>query len=306
MIEDIDVLPYPDRPEIRSPHYRMATKWNFKKPFATVVTSRGCPYLCRFCNVHNMFGRKVRYRSVDNIMGELRELYYKENVRDIIFYDDTMTVNKKRLHELCDRIINEGMKITWGCYSRVDAITDELAQKIKNAGCRMISFGVESGSNEMLKRMKKGITVEQSLKAIKICKKYGIETSVSVVVGFPGETHETIRQTEIFLTKLSPLFVAIFRLIPYPGSFLFDEYLKQENIQMLPVCEFANIESDSVLRIDGIAEDELNESVRQMYRKFYLAPSKMLEHLFRLIRNPRLFVSYMRAAYWATFQRMKM
>jgi len=175
---------------------------------------------------------------------------------------------------------------------------------MKQAGCRMISFGVESGSNYMLKKMKKGITVSDSFNAIKICNKVKIETSVSVVVGFPGETKRTILETKIFLKQLNPLFVTIFRLIPYPGTVLFEDYLKQQGKKKLYINEFESI-GERFLRIPKISDNDLSKAVYKMYLSFYASPKKLIDHLVRVFSNCHLFKGYYRAFLWLVKQKMK-
>ncbi|MBF0207649.1 MAG: radical SAM protein [Oligoflexia bacterium] len=303
-IENLDQLPFPTRDCVFYPNYDMPTKWNFKKPFATIITSRGCPFNCIFCDIQSMMGRSVRFRNVEDITLEIKELIHKYEIRDIIFYDDTLTVSKKRILELCDRIINEKLNISWGCYSRVNAIDNEIALKMKQAGCRMISFGVESGSDFILEKMKKGIKAEDSINAVKICKKHGIETSVSTILGFPGETRETMKITKDFLLKLNPLFVTVFPLIPYPGTILYEKYLKQNRIDRLPIPAFIELGEVRSLKIDGLSSQEINKSVFDIYKKFYFRPKKLLEHFIRVITNRNLIRSYVLAVYWLFLQKI--
>jgi len=303
-ILNIDLIPFPSREVINYPNYRMPTKWNFKGPFATVITSRGCPFLCKFCYVHKMFGRKVRFRSVDNIIKELKVLIQNFGIKDIIFYDDTLTLNKERIVNLCNRILIEKINISWGCYSRVDTIDEDIVQIMKKAGCRMISFGVESGSDEILKRMGKGITVEDSINAISICNKHKIETSVSVLVGFPGETVKTIIDTKQFLKRLDPLFVSIFRLIPYPGTILFNYYLEQVGKKKLLISDFEKI-NESYICLKTISNKNIINSLKKMYIVFYMRPKKLKDHLIRTISNAHLLKGYFRAMLWVINQKMK-
>jgi anaerobic magnesium-protoporphyrin IX monomethyl ester cyclase len=292
-IQNLDSLDYPTREASNQTHYELPIKWALKKPFATVITSRGCPFSCTFCNVHETFGRKVRFRSTENIMEEIRDLKIRMGIKDIIFYDDTLTVNKERVLKLCHHMIEENLQITWGCYSRVDTIDRELAETMKRAGCRMISFGVESGDENMLSRMQKGITLQQSLNAIQICNRCKIETSASFVVGFPGETALTIQKTKEFTAKLDPLFAAFFNVTPFPGTPLYDDYLKQENRQRLKITEFQNLSSKISLKISDMSETEIQKSIRNLYYAFYFNPKKLLQHVFRILSNFSLLRKYL-------------
>ena len=304
LIEDMDSIPFSSR-EISNDNYHLPVKWNFREPFAALVSSRGCKYNCAFCDVYRTFGRQVRYRSVKNIVKEIKYLKGKFKVKDIIFYDDTFTTDRERVIDFCQRIIEEGLMISWGCYSRVDTIDRELAILMKQAGCRMISFGVESGSQEMLKKMKKGVTLEKSLAAIDLCNRIGIQTSASFVIGFPGETTGSIAKTKYFSVKLNPLFAVFFRLIPYPGTMLYKEYLKQQRRDNLKIDEFQELGRSRVISLPGIAEEDLTRSIKNMYLAFYLNPKKLIQHAFRTFRFPRLWGGYLKSIYWAWVMKFK-
>lgn len=305
LIQDLDTVPFPSRDISNSSNYHLPVKWNFREPFAAIVTSRGCKYNCAFCDVHMTFGRLVRCRSVKNIIAEIKYLKREFDVRDIIFYDDTLTINRQRVLELCQAIIEERLRISWGCYSRVDAIDREITVAMKQAGCRMISFGVESGSGQMLKLMRKGITLERSLSAVGLCNKIGIQTSASFVIGFPGETTETILQTKSFVKKLNPLFATFFRFIPYPGTPFYKEYLKQENLDNLEIGQFQELGGARVIKIPGISEENLIKCIKNMYLTFYLNPKKLIQHGLRILRFPRLLGGYIKSIYWACVMKFK-
>lgn len=239
-----------------------------------------------------MFGNIVRYRSVENVIDEIKTIVNDHNISDFIFYDDTLTLNRSRLLLLCNTICSENLKISWGCYSRTNAIDNEMLATMKQSGCRMIAFGVESGDDEILKKMKNGITTKDSLNAIKMCKKFKIETSASFVIGFPGESKKTLKTTIKFIKKLDPMFMTIFRLIPYPGSTIYTLYLKQEKKEHLSLDDFEHIETEHYIQIDGFSKNDLDKIVKKTYLKFYFSPKKIFDHLKRCIVSPNLLPSY--------------
>jgi len=269
-----------------------------------MITSRGCPYQCQFCDVHELFGRKTRYRTVDNVIEEMRMLSIEYRVKEIIFYDDTITIDRERVMELCERMIKEKLDISWGCYSRVDRIDDEMSKIMKRAGCHMISMGVESGSDEMLTKMQKGITIEQTRNAFKILKKNNIETSASFIVGFPGETRQTLQKTKEFVKEIDPTFALFFRLIPYPGTSLYSRYLKEENLTGLNIQQFKELGSKRVVPIDNISEEELQRIIRNLLFTFYFRLGKLFQHLLRISSFFRI-KGYLRGLMWLIFQKRR-
>jgi len=169
-----------------------------------------------------MCGKSFRTRSPKNAVDELQWLKDEHGADLIAFYDDTFTYDQQRASEICEEIRRRHLNLPWDCRTRVDRISPEILAKMEAANCRLIHFGVESGSQEMLNAMKKGTTVEQNAKGIKIAKDAGIAVAISVVVGYPGETENMLRATFNFIRKTSPDYVYVCRAIPYPGTELLD------------------------------------------------------------------------------------
>src|SRR3989344_6087684 len=163
-------------------------------PFAHMITSRGCPYRCVYCD-RSVFGNRFRSQSPERVIKEIEFLVEKYGVKEIKFYDDTFTMDMERVSKICDLIIEKGIKITWSCSTRVDRVNKELLMKMKKAGCWQIDYGLESGDQRMLNIMKKGITLEQSRNAAKWTKEPGIRLRAFIILGMPGETNESIRNT---------------------------------------------------------------------------------------------------------------
>ncbi|HLA51394.1 MAG TPA: radical SAM protein [Thermodesulfobacteriota bacterium] len=185
-----------------------------RRPFATVLTDYGCPYHCSFCVIETL---GFKQRPVDNVIAELR--YLKTlGFREIYFNDQTFGIKRTRAEELCDRIAKEGLGFGWVCWSRVDVINEELLKLMKGAGCHTILFGVETASEKSLKSMGKGYTLREVEETFRLCKKYGVRTLATYILGLPGENKKDIIKTIEFAIKLDSDFVSFNTLIPRAGT----------------------------------------------------------------------------------------
>ncbi len=212
-IENLDDLPHPAYNHFDLRGYKFTGKM-----YLPIITSRGCPFNCAFCLASKMCGRGFRARSPKKVVDELEWLRDSYAADAFAFYDDTFTFDKKRAFDICQEIIDRHVDLPWDCRTRVDQVTVEMLQKMKRANCKLIHYGVESGSQKMLNLMKKGTTVEQNARAIKLTKEAGIGAAISVVVGYPGETPEMLKQTVDFIEKTKPDYVYMCQAIPYPGT----------------------------------------------------------------------------------------
>jgi radical SAM superfamily enzyme YgiQ (UPF0313 family) len=199
-LEDLDELPVP------------ANYFKYKR----IITSRGCPGRCIFCDTPYLWGQKVRLRSTGNVVDELEILNKKYGLSSFIISDDTFTFDKNRTIEICKEIIRRGLKITWDCRSRVNFVCEERLRWMKKAGCVIVSYGIESGSQKILNNLKKGITTEQIKKAAALTRKFGFKLNYFIIVGSPGETDDTIRETMKLIeeTKPTSIFAYIMQLTP--------------------------------------------------------------------------------------------
>lgn len=193
---------------------RLRKKFNIQHAkFAPVITSRGCPGKCTFC--FKMFN-KIRFRSAENVVNEIKQLYIKHHIRHIRFCDDTLNINEKRLQDICRLIISENIKIAWDTSIRAYPLSLETAQLMKESGCIKVSVGVETGSTSLMKSMKKGIGPQKVIDAFDICKKAGIPIFANIIVGLRGETKETINETYQFLKRIEPDYTLVSILLLYP------------------------------------------------------------------------------------------
>jgi anaerobic magnesium-protoporphyrin IX monomethyl ester cyclase len=219
-IGDLDILPVPAR------HLLPISRYLAMGFPVSIITSRGCPNQCIFCLGWRMVGRKVRYRSPRLIVNEIEEIISYGFTR-INIADDLFTSNKARVRAFCDEIKRRGIKISWSAFARVNTVDAGVLAIMREAGCDTVSFGIESGNAEMLKRMKKGITMEQAVKAVQACKESGVNVFASFMIGLPGESPETIADTHTFAEGLG-IDYGIHLLAPFPGTTLREEQEKYD------------------------------------------------------------------------------
>ena len=212
-IQNLDALPFPAYKYIQMKRYRITGM-----KLLPIISSRGCPFQCSFCVASQMFGAKYRARSSKNVLDELEWLKNEYNAEGIAFQDDTLTFDKKRALEIRDGMIERKLKLPWGCSSRADVVTKEVLAKMAKAGCDEICFGVESGCQRIRDSLKKKVTTEQCENAIKWAKEAGIFVTVSVILGYPGETKETLRESLEFVRQVEPDDVWLCHATPYLGT----------------------------------------------------------------------------------------
>lgn len=212
-IADLDELPDPARGLLPLGRYRA-----LGMPIS-LITSRGCPFKCIFCVGRKMVGSRVRYRSSGKVADEM-EYLNTLNFHQINIADDLFTANRKHCLAVCDEIVKRRLKLRWTSFARVDTVSEEILTKMKAAGCSAVSFGIESGNPQILKTIKKGITREQVVEAVNMCRRAGVTPYASFILGLPGETPQTIKETMDFGEQLKELGLAFgFHLLaPFPGT----------------------------------------------------------------------------------------
>jgi radical SAM superfamily enzyme YgiQ (UPF0313 family) len=227
LIENLDKLPLPDRGLLPLGRYRA-----LNMPIS-LTTSRGCPFKCIFCVGRKMVGARVRYRNPEKVVDELQYLSTL-NFHQINIADDLFTANKNHCLAVCDEIIKRDLKLTWTSFARVDTVSDDVLTRMKAAGCNAVSFGIESANLQILKTIKKGITLEQVEAAVGMCKRARVTPYASFILGLPGETPQTIEETMNFGKKMKRLGLAFgFHLLaPFPGTEV-REYCDQYGIHIL-------------------------------------------------------------------------
>ena len=294
LIDDLDSVPLPDRTLLPYKKYNsLIAKAN---PVSIMITSRGCPFKCTFCDRPHL-GKKFRVRSADNVADEFEQCY-RLGIKEILVYDDTFSINRQRVIDICNKLIERKIKIYWGIRTRVDTVDEEMLRLLKEAGCVRVNYGVESGDDEVLKRLNKGITLEQAEEAFYLTKKYGMDALAYFMIGCPGETEETIRETLEFAKKLKPTYVHFTILMPYPSTTVYYDALANKIIKKDIWREFAK-NPVSALEIpvyeENLTRGELIKLLNDCNRKFYFRPSFIARELFKK-RTPAQFYREARAA----------
>jgi anaerobic magnesium-protoporphyrin IX monomethyl ester cyclase len=252
-------------------------------PFALVVASIGCPFGCRFCVAGAM---AYRYRNIDNVVEELEDLRAL-GVREIMFNDPTFTVSKKRVLEMCGRMVEKGFDFSWVCNAHLATLDDETAAALRKAGCHTLMIGVESGEEEILAASNKKITKAEAVEAFRTARRAKLRTLAYFIIGLPGESRESARRTIDFAKELNPDFASFTVLTPDIGS-----PLRQESIEQgLLDPEILTFDSTAppVFSSGGMAIQEIWKMRQQAVRSFYLRPSYLFKKLFG-IRSVRDFV----------------
>jgi radical SAM superfamily enzyme YgiQ (UPF0313 family) len=277
---DMDDLPIPDR-SLLPKGIDYFNPVVMKVPYTTMQLSRGCPGQCIFCTAPSFYGRKIRMCSTERAMEELRQIKAL-GYREVFFRDETFTAYRKRNVELCEAMLREGLGLSWIANARTDMIDRDMMVMMKKAGCHLLKFGVESGSNEMLKTYKKGVTCEHAEEAFRLSNEVGIDTHAHNVLGGPGETLETIEETIRFNLKIKPTTASFGILTPFPGTQLFDDVRKKmgdigdgtdSNLDNLHVTGFF---SEAICGIDGTT---LSKKIVEAYRRFYMRPGYLLKRI---------------------------
>lgn len=280
-LKDLDHLPFPARH--LTPYKDYASLLTKQKPVTTMITSRGCPYKCTFCDRPHL-GKIFRKRSAENVMAEM-ELCQNMGIKEILIYDDTFTANRKRVIDICHLLIEKGIKIKWDIRTRVDTVDFELLKLLKKAGCTRIHYGVEAGTEKILKVLNKDITIPQVIKTFNDTKKAGIETLAYFMIGSPTENLEDINQTLELAKKLKADYVHFAILTPFPATEIYTRGLKKGIFKHDYWQKFASLPDPNFIPpfwTENFSREELINLLFRLHQKFYLRPSIAVKEIFKL------------------------
>ncbi len=270
-VQDINDLPVPLHEALPLKKYVMPM---IKGPFTFIVTSRGCPAGCTFCIKHVSYQASVRVRSPEKIMEELWALK-KLGINNVHMYADLFTVNREQVIDLCRRMIDEKINIRWTANSRVDYVDEEMLGLMGKAGCWFMSWGIESGNEEILKHAHKGISREKVERALLWSKKAGIKNWGYFIIGLPGETEATIRDTIDFAKSL-PLDIALFHIAaPHPGTPFFYEVVREGWFRPGTRWEQVDMDKETVLNYPGLSTQQLMYWQKRAFREWAFRPGPM-------------------------------
>jgi anaerobic magnesium-protoporphyrin IX monomethyl ester cyclase len=286
-IADLDEMPMPKHELLPLEKYRMPM---IKGPFTFVVTSRGCPAGCTYCIKHVSYQYSTRLRSPKLLMEELWGLK-EQGINNIHMYADLFTVNREQVMELCERMIEEEIGIRWTCNSRVDYVDEEMLRQMGRAGNWLISWGIESGNEQILKHARKGAYPDKAERALRWAKGAGIKNWGYFIIGLPGETEETIRETIEFAKKL-PLDIALFHVAaPYPGTPFFFEVVKEGWFRKGTRWEQVDMDKGTVLDYPGLSAERLLYWQKRAFREWAMRPGPMMTYLKMLMSDRSTFKS---------------
>ena len=271
-IPELDDLPIPKHELLPLDKQRMPM---IKGPFTFIVTSRGCPAGCKYCIKHVTYQNTVRVRSAENVVEEL-EYLGQLGITNIHMYADLFTVNREHVVSICNLILERGLKIRWTCNSRVDYVDEEMLALMGKAGCWMISWGIESSNEMILKRARKGYKKEQAFKALRWAKAAGIKNWGYFIIGLPGETEDTIRET-IDYAKQLPVDIALFHIAaPYPGTPFFYEVVENNWFRPGTKWEEVDMDQSTVLDYGNLTAEQLEYWQKRATREWSVRPGPIL------------------------------
>ena len=282
-ISNLDDLPIPDRSLIDLNFYNPIPSMYKRLPATSIITSRGCPYSCTYCFEAGELSQKYRRRSPLKVIEEIEYLVENFGIREIAFWDDEFILNKKWVFSFCDLIRLRNINISWSCFGRVGNVNPELLRKMADSGCWSISYGIESGNQELLDFIKKGFTIKQANDAIKWTHKAGIETRCSFMLALPGESPEMGQKTIDFAIELDVDYAQFFATNPLPGTPLYEDSQKLGTY----IPDVDNYGFSRPFRAPFVPyaykdEKQILDLVRKGHRKFYFRPGYLLKALKRI------------------------
>jgi anaerobic magnesium-protoporphyrin IX monomethyl ester cyclase len=278
-IGNLDKLPFPAWHYINFKYYTLPF---YDRPFLLLATARGCPYRCTFCSAKPYYGGKLRFRSPKKVVDEMEYAVNNHKINEFLMWTEGFTINNEYAISICKEILDRKLKVNWVCNSRVDTVTENLLDYMKKAGCWMIGYGVESGSQEILDHAKKGIKLQDIKNAITMTKKKGIEVTAHCIIGLIGETKKTVKQTVDLVKKLDVDFAQFYCVVPMPWTEL---YAEAKNKGYIVTEDWSLYEQNfSVMKTGHLSPEEVVRLRDKAYKSFYLQP-KIIFRTLKRIRN---------------------
>jgi len=282
-IQDLDNIPMPARHLLANPAYSSPQLPN--KRVTSIITARGCPYQCIFCDYRFLMGPKLRRMSPGMVMREIKHCIKGYGANHISFRDSTFTIDEPWVKELCGLITLSDVKFTWDCNGRANLITMPMIQAMKEAGCTLISYGIESGNQAILDRANKRNTLGDIRYAIELTKKVGIETTGYYILGLPGDTIATMQDTVNFAIELNTDYTQFSLATPFPGTPMYNYALENNLLRdNLSWKDFSPI-GKSIMRTEEVDFERLEFALKQAYRKYYLRPKYIWSRVKKLRPN---------------------
>lgn len=272
LIKNIDEIPIPSYDLLPMKKYKVD-----RTEFGTVMTSRGCPFQCIFCSSSLQFGKIWRAHSPERVIEELSILTGDYGIREIEFLDDTFTLSNKRAIEISKAIRKEKLDISWSASSRVNTFSREVGREIRKAGCHTLYFGIESGTQKILNFIGKGITLDQSRRAVKDAKNVGLKAFGSFIIGFPDETREEVKKTMKFSRRVGVNYAQFTVATPYPGTRLWYLALREKLLTTMNWRNFTTL--TPVLKLKYFTQSQISRLLMIAYARFYIRPKILIRDI---------------------------
>lgn len=291
-IENMDFLLFPERALVPIERYSKFLE-SREKPATTIITSRGCPFNCIYCS-KPIFGKMFRGSSAANMLKEIELLKNEYNIRELIFYDDSFTLDRERIVKFCRLLIEAGLDIKWKCETRVNLVDEELLKLMKKAGCYLIGYGIESGNQKILNDLKKGITLAQVEKAVKIANDAKIEILGYFMLGIPGEGEKEIKETIDFAKRLNIDYAQFAIATAFPGTELYQIAESQNRLPMGWQDSFYALgQTKNIISLCELEPKTLQKYLKTAYRSFYFRPSYIKRKLLEM-KSPKILWRYLK------------
>ncbi len=281
-IKDLDTIPFPARHLLPPLSDYSPTPASYRAlPLAHIMTSRGCPSRCTFCD-RGIFGTSYRARSAENVLNEVIEVKERYGAREIRFFDDTFTIDQKRLEKICEGMASLSPQLPWTCLTKVDKVSKESLAMMRAAGCWQILFGLESGDDKILSSLKKGTTVAQGRQAVNWAVEAGLRVRADFIVGTPLETPKSLQKTLDLALSLPIDFAHFNKFVPFPGTELY-ESLHSQGFEFDIDSPSSTLDHDALVYVPpGLDERRYRRFLDGAYKAFYLRPSFLLRRLFAM------------------------
>jgi len=276
-IQDLDKLPFPARHLVNNDLFKRPDN---NKVQAIIKVSRGCPHHCFFCLATPVSGAKVRVRSVENIIAEIKECVETYKITNFLFWADLFNADREWTMDLCEKIIESGLEITWSSNTRADTADDEMAELMYQSGCRLVSIGVESGSQYILDKIGKKITIDEIRDTVKIFKRAKIKVYNYFVIGLPWDDEDTVEDTIDFAIELDSDFVSFYTATPLPGT-RFCKYALEKSL-LDEKSSFEGAYFEPVVNTHFLTKERILELHKQAIKRFYLRPMFILRSILNI------------------------
>ncbi|OHB97748.1 MAG: hypothetical protein A2W74_10080 [Planctomycetes bacterium RIFCSPLOWO2_12_38_17] len=283
-LTELDNIPIPNWSLLPIDNYRMILPNRKKVQAVSIATARGCPFKCAFCGEPRLFGKKYKVHSPKRIVDEIEEIVNKHKITHFFFFDSTLTLRRELILEMCGEILNRKLKITFEGYTRVDRVDEELFTLMKRAGLVRISLGIESANEKILRLIQKQIDLDKVRNAFRIMRKLKIEAQSFAMIGNPGETRETIKETARFIRSVNDIkFSNLSIAVPYPGTELYEMAKKGEHGLKLLSKDYKeyNRYEKGVLEVNGLSPEEL----ARLQKKYLIYMNFTPRKIFHLIKQ---------------------